>query len=294
MTTMESERQRALEHFLSAIDRQRVVAEISAGSGAEPDALRRRLDTYLNECRVGLDLIEPYLDGAPRLLEVGAGIGALSAFLATEGFDIVAIEPAGPGFDVVEMMRRAIDAQLDGVVREVHDAGVDEIPDDLGPFDLVFSVHVLEHVPDVATALAAMQRQLAPTGRSVHVCPNYAFPFDPHFGIPLVPGRPASTTVLLPASISSSGMWRSLNFVTSRRVRRIARRLGLTVDFRPGVLGEMVDRLDSDPVFRERHRRLVDLTDLLFHRLRLRAALDRWPPGLASPMVFELRSRSST
>jgi 2-polyprenyl-3-methyl-5-hydroxy-6-metoxy-1,4-benzoquinol methylase len=289
---MESERQRALEHFLSTIDREQVVAELRDGSGAEPGVLRRRLDTYLNECRVGLDLIEPYLDSRPRLLEVGAGIGALSAFLATEGFDIVAIEPAGPGFDVVEMMRRAIDAQLDGVVREVIDAGVDEIPAGLGLFDLVFSVHVLEHVPDVSTAIAAMQRQLAPGGRSVHVCPNYAFPFDPHFGIPLVPGRPAATAGLLPASIRSSGMWRSLNFVTAGRVRRTAQRLDLTVDFRPGVLGEMVDRLDNDPVFRERHRRLVSLTDLLFHRLRLRAALDRWPAGLASPMVFELQSRA--
>jgi 2-polyprenyl-3-methyl-5-hydroxy-6-metoxy-1,4-benzoquinol methylase len=294
VTTMVSERQRALEHFISTIDRQRVVAEITAASGAEPAAIRRRLDTYLNECRVGLDLVEPYLHGARRLLEVGAGIGALSAFLASEGFDIVAIEPAGPGFDVVAMMRRSIDAQLDGVVREVLDAGVDEIPDDLGTFDLVFSVHVLEHVPDVDTAIAAMQRQLAPNGRSVHVCPNYAFPFDPHFGIPLIPGLPAATTALLPTSIRSSGMWSSLNFVTAGQVRRSARRLGLTVDFRRGVLGEMVDRLDSDPVFRGRHEKLVSITDLLFHRLRLRAALDRWPPGLASPMVFQLRPRPTS
>lgn len=288
---MLTERQQALEEFLATIDRGRIVADVSADSGTDRDLLARRLDTYLNECRVGLDLIEPFLDGTPRLLEVGAGIGALSAFLASEGFDIVAIEPAGPGFDAVTKIRRAIDAQLGVVGRDVHDAGVDEIPDGLGPFDLVFSVHVLEHVPDVDSALAAMQAQLAPGGRSVHVCPNYAFPFDPHFGIPLMPGRPSATTALLPAAIKSSGMWRSLNFVTAGQVRRSARRLGASVEFRNGVLGQMVDRLDGDPVFRARHQRLVGLTDLLVRRLGLRAALDRWPPGLASPMVFELRTQ---
>lgn len=289
---MLTERQRALEQFLSSIDRPRVVEEVVATSGHDPDTVQRQLDVYLNECRVGLDLIEPYLDGRPRLLEVGAGIGAFSAFLASEGFDIEAIEPAGPGFDVVEMFRRAIDTQLGQVNRVVHDAGVDEIPDGLGPFDLVFSVHVLEHVPDVHSAIAAIQHQLAPNGRSVHVCPNYAFPFDPHFGVPLVPGRPAATTALLPDSIRSSGMWSSLNFITAGKVRRTARRLGLTVGFRRGVLGEMVDRLDDDPVFRERHERLVSITDVLFGRLHLRAVLDHWPAGLASPMVFELRSRT--
>lgn len=289
---MLTERQQALEHFLSRIDRERIVAAVAAGGDTAPDVLARRLDTYLNECRVGLDLIEPLLDEQPRMLEVGAGIGALSAFLASEGFDIVAIEPAGPGFDVVAMIRRAIDAQLGNAGRDVHDAGVDEIPDGLGPFDLVFSVHVLEHVPDVESALASMQEQLAPDGRSVHVCPNYAFPFDPHFGIPLVPGRPAVTTALLPASIRSSGLWQSLNFVTAGQVRRSANRLGASVEFRSGVLGEMVDRLDSDPVFRERHERLVGLTDLLSRRLGLRTALDRWPPGLASPMIFELRTNA--
>jgi SAM-dependent methyltransferase len=286
------ERERALERFLSTIDRPRVVAEVVAAGGDEPEIVRRQLDTYLNECRVGLDLIDPYLDGRPRLLEVGAGIGALSAFLASEGFDIEAIEPAGPGFDIVATFRRAIDSQLDMADRQVHDAGVDEIPDGLGLFDLVFSVHVLEHVPDVDSAIEAMHDRLVPGGRSVHVCPNYTFPFDPHFGIPLVPGRPAATSALLPASIGSSGMWNSLNFVTAGRVRRTARRLDLTVEFRRGVLGEMVDRLESDPVFRDRHERLVNVTDVLVNRLHLRAALERWPAGLASPMVFELRSRA--
>jgi 2-polyprenyl-3-methyl-5-hydroxy-6-metoxy-1,4-benzoquinol methylase len=286
---MTSNVQQALESFLASIDRSGVVDDVVSVDDGERDDVARRLDMYLNECRVALDLVEPYLGSRPRMLEVGAGIGAFSAFLVREGFDIVAIEPAGPGFDIVRSLREAIDRQLDGPQRRIFDAGVDDIPSDLEPFDLVFSVHVLEHVPSVATAITSMQAQLADGGVSVHVCPNYAFPFDPHFGIPLVPVRPAATRHLLPGSIRTSGMWQSLNFVTAGQIRRNARRMGATVSLRPGVLGEMVDRLDSDPVFRDRHRQLVRITDLAFHRLRLRSLLDRWPAGLASPMIFEIR-----
>lgn len=288
---MTSDRQRSLDEFLARIDRSRVVDEVVSTSGSDRAEVARRLDTYLNECGVGLDLVEPYLGNRPRILEVGAGIGAFSAFLAHEGFGVVAIEPAGPGFDMVRLLRDAIDRQLDGLERPIFDAGVDEIPSGLEPFDLVFSVHVLEHVPSVATAIASMQAQLAAGGTSVHVCPNYAFPFDPHFGIPLVPGRPAATRRLLPSSVRDSGMWQSLNFVTAGQVRRSARRMGMTVSFRPGVLGEMVDRLDNDPVFRERHRQLVRITNLVFNRLRLRSLLDRWPAGFASPMILEIRKQ---
>jgi SAM-dependent methyltransferase len=286
---MTSDRQRSLEEFLACIDRNRVVDEVVSIAGGDRNEVARRLDTYLNECRVALDLVEPYLGDRPRMLEVGAGIGAFSAFLAQEGFEVVAIEPAGPGFDIMRLLRDAIDRQLDGLDRPIFDAGVDEIPGGLEPFDLVFSVHVLEHVPSVDTAIASIQAQLAAGGTSVHVCPNYAFPFDPHFGIPLVPGRPAATRHLLSAAVRDSGMWQSLNFVTAGQVRRSARRMGLAVSFRPGLLGEMVDRLDSDPVFRGRHRQLVRITDLVFNRLRLRSLLDRWPARFASPMILEIR-----
>ena len=79
-----------------------------------------------------------------------------------------------------------------------------------------------------------MRSVLAPAGSMVHTCPNYHVPYEPHFGIPLVPGVPSATRFVLPGRIASSGLWRSLNFVTSTGLRRTARRAGLTVEFEPG------------------------------------------------------------
>jgi 2-polyprenyl-3-methyl-5-hydroxy-6-metoxy-1,4-benzoquinol methylase len=280
-----------LDDFLAGVDREAVILEVVREHGGDADALRRRLDTYLNECHVGLDLLLGHLAERPRLLEVGAGIGALSAFLSLEGFDVTALEPAGQGFQVVDAFRTALERQWPGLDRPFLAVGVEHIPDGLEPFAVVYSVHVLEHVPDVETAIRAIHRQLVNGGVSVHVCPNYSFPFDPHFGVPLLPVRPKWTERILSRDIVASELWQSLNFVTARRVTKIADRLGLEIDYRPGVMGEMVDRLDADPVFRQRHRRIVRLSELLFGRLRLRRVLDRWPAHYASPMVFQLRRR---
>jgi 2-polyprenyl-3-methyl-5-hydroxy-6-metoxy-1,4-benzoquinol methylase len=71
-----------------------------------------------------------------------------------------------------------------------------------GTFDLIFSNNVFEHVRDVQAALATLGALLRPGRVMVHNCPNYDVPYEPHFGIPLLPLRPASTARVLPKSIT--------------------------------------------------------------------------------------------
>ena len=53
-------------------------------------------------------------------------------------------------------------------------------------------------------ALEALDALLSPGGMMIHHCPNYTVPFEPHFGIPLVPGAPERTAALLPDRIRST------------------------------------------------------------------------------------------
>jgi hypothetical protein len=115
----------------------------------------------------------------------------------------------------------------------------------------------------------------------VHNCPNYTVPYEPHFGIPLLPIRPASTQRVLPSSITSTGLWRSLNFVTARDVRRIAARHGATVEFERGLLADSIDRF-AEPEFAARHPGIGRVAGALGV---LTPALRRLPPGLATPMI---------
>lgn len=94
-----------------------------------------------------------------RVLDVGCGLGELSAALVRKGCEVVAIEVSP------EMVRRA---RARGVDARVADLLAWE---DRRPFDAVVSVHALHHMP-LERALARMAAALDPGGslRVVDLC----------------------------------------------------------------------------------------------------------------------------
>jgi SAM-dependent methyltransferase len=290
--------QTGADEFLTVL-RARAHEQLAAIEPNRSD-LREQLTVYLNEAPVALDLLKdlgPNV-GAVRVLEVGGGIGAVAACLAHLGFDVVAIEPGGPGFQDVLVLQRAVEAALAELPlpsgsRIVHPIGVEDLdPGVHGVFDVVLSANVLEHVRDPLLALDRMQAVLAKGGVQTHVCPNYAFPYEPHFFVPLLPFRPSATRWLLPRSMTETGLWASLNFVTAWQVRRWASRSGVEVRFARGVLADALDRFVSDPVFAQRHGRLGAVVSLL-RRLGLVGLVRRLPAGLVSPMRFTVTAAPS-
>lgn len=259
--------------------------------------LSELLRTYLNEVSVALELLEPILgDTSLRILEVGSGAGAVAFCLAELGYDITGIEPGGPGFENLVVLQGVVSAAASDLRSDASGQGSVTIlqigVDDLNPavhgrFDIVFSANVLEHVPDLVSALARMQSVLAEGGAQRHVCPNYALPYEPHFFLPLLPFVPSLTRVLLPRRITETGLWNSLNFVTAGQVRRWARSAGVEVRFDSEVLAKAVERFLADAVFAERHSGLAGIVRVLL-RLRAVRLLRRLPAGAVSPMRFTL------
>ncbi|MEM0987900.1 MAG: class I SAM-dependent methyltransferase [Pseudomonadota bacterium] len=284
-----------LEMMLTRIDCA-AVARAAAGQGPGEDAetLKAYLETYLNEALVGLDLIAPTIDGeTPRILEIGSGVGILTAFLSSAGYDITGIEPgAAAGFDFMGRLGAALSDQEESAILPI---GAEALtPEDHGRFDLIFSVNVVEHVQSLDSAMAALARVLAPGGTMIHLCPNYAFPYEPHLGIPLIPFAPQATRHIARARIRrQQRVWDSVNFVTAGRIARLAAANGMAVRFRGGVMAAFLDRLRTDPVFRARQPgpiagmvRIPGLVTALAGAMRL------IPPRLASPMVFTLKHRT--
>ncbi len=266
------------------------VAELAAVSDVDSEWLESTLIVSLAEAEYTLRWISSWLHDGQRVLEVGSGLGLTSAFLASSGVDVCSIEPGGPGFERYERVNPILRSSLE--VTHQHDvmAVEDATPVRPGTFDLIFSNNVLEHVRDVASALGALDAVLRPGGVMVHNCPNYHVPFEPHFGIPLVPLRPASTARLLPDTITSTGLWKSINFVTASQVRRIAAEHGADVAFQRGLLGDSIDRF-VEPEFAERHPVLARVAGPL--RV-LTPAFRRLPPALATPMVVSWSTAAPT
>ncbi|MGZ6038932.1 MAG: methyltransferase domain-containing protein, partial [Phenylobacterium sp.] len=108
--------------------------------------------------------------GPGRVLEAGCGDGALARAMQLRWpqAEVLGVEPSATavargqacGFPVVQ-----------GMIGESVPQAVAR-----GGFDLIFSVHVVEHTPDPSVFLAGLGALLAPGGRIIVTCPDGAIP----------------------------------------------------------------------------------------------------------------------
>lgn len=266
---------------------------------AEAPDLARLVDDYAGEARFGAAAIAGDLSRAgagARVLEVGAGAGLLSAALHAAGFRVTALEPLGAGFAHMARLRALVDdyARARGVDLERLDIGAEALA--TGPvFDLAFSINVMEHVDDVGAVLRGVWASLAPGASYRFVCPNYRFPYEPHFGIPTLGTKALTWRVFRRRILGSSavvnpaGTWASLNWISVAQVRRLCRReLGVTPDFDREVTYRFVQRALDNPSFQRRRgaavRRLAQAVDAV----RLTRLARLVPPGAQPAMSCRL------
>ncbi len=99
-----------------------------------------------------------------RLLEIGAGTGALARVLSQRGFEVHAIEIAGSIYEADQVFPVAI---YDGTNIPFADAS----------FDVVFSSHVLVHIAAADRFQQEILRVLKPGGQVVHILPTTSWRF---------------------------------------------------------------------------------------------------------------------
>jgi SAM-dependent methyltransferase len=99
-----------------------------------------------------------------KLLDFGAGIGTFAIPLKNDGADIACVEP-DPTFG-----RHLRDSGLH-VYRDIED-----VPPDSANF--IYTLNVLEHIPDDEAAIRALVRRLAPGGRLLVYVPAFNILFS--------------------------------------------------------------------------------------------------------------------
>lgn len=112
-----------------------------------------------------------------KILEIGCGIGYYSAFLAQIADEVIATDlevtnpkTNSPGLQITRDFLSKLNISN---VTVMHASAVD-LPFNDNTFDLVFSSHVLEHVPDIKKALSEIYRVLKPGGINFCVVPTAA------------------------------------------------------------------------------------------------------------------------
>lgn len=250
--------------------------------------------TYAEEAAFGrryiaIDL-ERLLPGA-RVLEVGAGSMLLSCQLAREGFAVTGLEPTGFGFAHFDRMRELIldCAKTQGCLPDILDSTAEALTL-AGCFDYAFSVNVMEHVGDVELSLASVGRSLKPGATYRFTCPNYLFPYEPHFNIPTFFSKQLTERLLhqkihAHAMPDPSGLWKSLNWISVPGIRRMAKRMsGLKVTFNTAFFVSTLARVASDPDFAERRSPLTRNVILLLVKFHLHQ-LFRFVPAVMQPVI---------
>ena len=279
-----------LDPFFEGLYTDAAIEEISQKLSLSPEYASKQLLTYLTESNMGFRKVLPQIEIGQRILEVGGGVGATALALHREGHDVTDLEPVGLGFDFMQAARNAI-RHLDAPPE--YAIGVDELDaSQHGRFDFIYSMNVLEHVPDPENALSRMQSVLEPFGKIFILCPNYSFPFEPHINVPLIPFKPAATARLLPRRVSQSDIWKSLNWITARRILRWAEKNNAEIHLHESTMAEMFERATNDNVFAQRHRVLSRGVSLM-DRAGLSRVLARLPAKYLSPMQITITSSHS-
>ncbi len=226
------------------------------------------LDVYLGEARFGRQYINDDLvrlhQGA-MVLEVGAGSMLLSCQLVREGFQVTALEPTGAGFSHFESMLKLVlhRAEILGCLPRMLDQSTEALSEQ-NCFDYAFSVNVMEHVKDIALSIGNGGSSLKYGATYRFTCPNYLFPYEPHFNIPTLFSK-RLTEKLLRGQIfcnesipDTEGTWKSLNWIDVIQIRRSIKRLPeLSVAFNRWLLVSILERVVGDKDFSMRRPKWV-------------------------------------
>jgi 2-polyprenyl-3-methyl-5-hydroxy-6-metoxy-1,4-benzoquinol methylase len=243
------------------------------------------IQTSITEAYLSLELINHYVEKNIKILEVGSGLGIASGFLKKQGYDVTTLDPVGLGFDQWTKLaqRMRVDFNLAHQHLAINAENLD--PAIHGYFDLIFSNNVLEHVLDIKATITKLNNSLNLHGVMVHNCPNYYFPYEPHFGIPLLPFFPKMTASVIPKKISESALWKSINFITVIDIRNLAKKLDSELSFKTGTILYSLSRMEADKNFRDRHPIISRFAPLIkikaFHSI-----FKKIPVILSTPMIF--------
>ena len=272
---------------------ERAVRRVIERTGGDRGQITAILNTYAAECRYGFGLIARQLPASGRILEVGAGLGMLSSYLRKLGHDVTALEPSLSGFDFFAGIQAVVLEEAATDLPVLHIRAEELNPSAHGTFQFIFSVNVLEHIPDAPGAMRGMASVLTPGGRMWHTCPNYVIPYEPHFGLPLIPLFPRATRLLLPRRITGDELWRSLNFITYFGLKRLARANGLTAKFRSGTMAEALRRLDSDNQFAARQSGMASKMYRVLKAIGGMSAIEALPAAVNTPMMVAMEKANA-
>lgn len=207
-------------------------------------------------------VIEAQISGPPKMIyEIGSGIGLLARMAAENGHKLIATDPGSHGFDTVSKLHAIIGKcfQSNEESPKFYNSTSQEIyeilKEDEDKFDFIFSANVLEHVSDLEGFFdSALNLLDEDTGKLRFICPNYAIPYEPHFGFFTMFSKRLTYSVqknkIMNSSIANPvDFYQDLNFPTVFKIKRVLRNRDIEIDFCRNASNAYFDRIFRDNYF---------------------------------------------
>jgi len=251
--------------------------------------------TYFNNAKADAihcyQSIEKYLHKDKKILEVGGGIHLLTSFLH-QNYNVTSIEPGGfTGF--TDELRNKI---LDKHKLKAHTTTVENFITNI-KFDFIFSMNVLEHTDDIKQHIISCMNLLKDEHSLLFIqCPNYTFPFEPHFYKWFIPFFPNFTFATLRRKklMKELGKDRYENILNNLNFDCTygnLEKLPLSIKF-THPLQDIFNRLDNDATFKQRlcSNFIVKIFYQLINFLRIKKLLISVYPKFICPyLIMEIR-----
>jgi 2-polyprenyl-3-methyl-5-hydroxy-6-metoxy-1,4-benzoquinol methylase len=221
-------------------------------------------ETYANEAKFGYFLIQNDIVKLPQknaaLLEIGAGSLILSCYLTKLGYTVTALEPVGEGFSHFDVLRSIIleSAKSYGGLPSLQEYQAEQL-EVVDCYDYAFSINVMEHVKNVEAVIENVMKALHDNGSYRFICPNYHFPYEPHFDIPIIFSKTLTERLLKNRIFNNAtipdaqGTWLSLNWISVSTIEKwITKHSNYKARFNRELFAIMILRAVSDPIFAAR------------------------------------------
>ena len=169
--------------------------------------------------------------------------------------NFVGIEPFGDGFSNLK--------ELNSVVRKMGvKLEIEGYEQHQSTYDFIYCVNVFEHVDDWRHFLSWAANSLKENGVFFVLCPNYGFPYEAHFRLPIIFNKKLTYNLFkkyirkFEQDNQYVGLWKSLNFVKKRAVIAFCNEntseLGFSMRDDISIIDDMVERVSEDAEFRKR------------------------------------------
>ena len=231
------------------------------------------LESYFNSFFNSYAEIEHLISYSDEILDVGSGAGLLVHYLSSQGYKI-------EGFDnyLFNPHTRAINRAINSE-EKVKNCNIEDFQTEK-KFDVIFLHNVIEHLDNWEESIVSLNNILNPKGKIIFILPNYSFPIEFHFMLPIFFNKELTYKIFqkkikkFEMINNMEGLWDSLNFIKPKEIRDyyLAKKYIVKTDKRYfiNLLFRLIDNLNPKSVHRSNklHYFLV-LTAKMFYKTKL-------------------------